>query len=206
MMHLRKTVPSAIVMALMIQLVCFGATIRPNDDVTVRGSTGYNASSPFGLFVKNSSDVSYMEYTLGGVAATEAKLVLHNDDDGVSNPWTIVIKGSEFSFDETTFANSSAGSGWSQVGTIPGVMAIDFYEMDLTTWYNDNLGKTMSLYMTRDAQPGGSGPIFEDREGTKTGDALTYGPRLEVNEIPEPATILLLSTGLGLMIRRRRKI
>ena len=181
MMYLRKTIPSAIVLVLTFQLVCFGTVrINPNDDVTLRGSTNYNASSPFGLFVKNSNDVSYMEYTLGSVAVTEAKLVLHNDDPGVSNPWTIVVKGDEFSFDETTFNTTFAGSGWPQVGTIPNVMAVDFYEMDLTDWYNDNLGKTMSLFMTRDTQPGGSGPIFEDREGTKTGDALTYGPRLEL--------------------------
>ena len=58
---------------------CYADRINPNDDVTLRGSTNYNASSPFGLFVKNSDDVSYMEYTLGSSAASEAKLVLHND-------------------------------------------------------------------------------------------------------------------------------
>ena len=168
-------------LVLMAHLPTFADTLYPNDDVTIRGSTNYNASDPFGLFVKNSGDVSYIEYTLGSLPVTEAKLVLHNDDTGVSNPWTIVVKGDEFSFDEATFNTTFAGSGWPQVGTIPNVMAVAFYEMDLTTWYNNNLGKTMSLFMTRDTQPSGSGPIFEDREGTKTGDALTYGPRLEVD-------------------------
>jgi len=205
-MKCKNVIFVVLITGLMVTLPAFGTVrINPNDDVTLRGSTNYNAHDPFGLFVKNSSDVSYMEYTLGSIAATDAKLVLHNDDAGVSNPWTIVIKGSEFGFDETTFTGTDTSS-WPQVGTIPGVMAIDFYEMDLTTWYNNNLDKTMSMFMTRDTQPSGSGPIFEDREGTKTGDALTYGPRLEVEEIPEPATMLLLSTGLGLMIRRRRKI
>jgi len=204
-MKCKNVVFVVLIAGLMITLPAFGTlVITPNDDVTLRGSTNYNAHSPFGLFVKNSSDVSYMEYTLGGVAATEAKLVLHNDDSGVSSPWTIVVKGDEFSFDETTFNDTYAGSGWSQVGTIPGVMSVAFYEMDLTTWYNDNLGKTMSLFLTRDAQPGGSGPIFEDREGTKTGNALMYGPRIELTPVPEPGTMLLLSTGIGLLIRRRK--
>jgi len=180
--------------------------INPNNDVTIRNGANKNASDPFGLFVKNSSDVSYMEYTLDSTAALEARLVLHNDDAGVSNPWEIVIKGDEFSFDEATFNDTFAGSGWPQVGTMPGVMAIDFYEMDLTVWYNENLGKTMSLFMTRDAQPGGSGPIFEDREGTKTGNALMYGPRIEVVEIPEPVSLTLLSLGLGLCLRGRRRM
>ena len=168
----------------------------------IRSGSNKNASSPFGLFVKNAGDVSYMEYTLGNVAVPEAKLVLHNDDAGVSALWTIVVKGAEFSFDEATFNDTYAGSGWAQVGTIPNVMAIDFYEMDLTTWYNNNLGKTMSLFMTRDVQPGGSGPIFEDREGTKTGDAAEYGPRI----IPEPSCLVLMLAGLGLLARRRRNI
>jgi len=201
----RASLLLVVMMGLMVAAPAL-ATLRinPNDDVTIRGSTNYNATSVFGLFVKNSSDVSYMEYTLGSVEASEAKLVLHNDDAGVTSPWEIVIKGSEFDFDETSFNDGSAGSGWAVAGTIPGVMAIDFYEMNVTAWYNANLGKTMSLFMTRDSQPGGSGPIFEDREGTKTGDAVMYGPRLEVTEVPEPATLLLLSAGVGLMIRRRR--
>ena len=187
-MNPQKMTIITIALVLIVHLPTFGATLYPNDDLTIRNSANKNASSPFGLFVKNSSDVSYMEYTLGNIVATEAKLVLHNDDAGVTSPWTIVLKGSEFSFDETTFNDTFAGSAWSQVGTIPNVKAIAFYEMDMTAWYNDNLGKTMSLFMTRDAQPGGSGPIFEDSEGTKTGDALTYGPRLEVTAAPAKAT------------------
>ena len=62
-----------IAQVLMFQLVCFGAVrINPNDDVTLRGSTNYNASDPFGLFVKNSNDVSYIEFTLGSLPVTEA--------------------------------------------------------------------------------------------------------------------------------------
>ncbi len=169
----------------------FAATLYPNDDVTLRGSTNYNASDPFGLLVKNFTDVSYLEFTLGSIAATEAKLILWQGDTGVSNPWTIVVKGDEYNFDEATIT-SGPGSTWPVVGTFdvtgttsnPPVQA--FYEMDLTDWYNNNLGKTMSLFMTRNVQPAGSGPIFEDREGTKTGDGVNYGPRIILDPVAAP--------------------
>jgi len=184
-MYPQKMSVVTIGLVLMAHLPTFADTLYPNDDVTLRGSTNYNATSPFGLFVKNSGDVSYMEYTLGSVAVTEAKLVLWQGDTDVENPWTIVVKGDEYNFDEATIT-SGPGPTWPVVVTFdvtgttgnPPVQA--FYEVDLTSWYNNNLGKTMSLFITRNTQPAGSGPIFEDKEGTKTGDAPTYGPRLEL--------------------------
>ena len=193
-MKLEKVIILALAMGLIPSLPTFAATLYPNDDVTLRGSTNYNASDPFGLFVKGSGDVSYMEYTLGSLPVTEAKLVLWQGDTGVSNPWTIVVKGDEYNFDEATIT-SGPGPTWSVVGTFdvtgttgnPPVQA--FYEMDLTTWYNNNLGNTMSLFMTRDVQPAGSGPIFEDKEGTKTGDGLTYSPRITIDTGESPPLI-----------------
>lgn len=180
------------------------ARIDPFGDTTVRGSTNKNASSPFGLFVKNSSDVSYLEFNLGGTAVPGAKLVLHNDDAGVSALWDVVVNAEEFTFDEASFNDSGLGTSWANVGTIPGVMAIDFYELDITDWYNANLGKTMSMYLTRVNQPSGSGPIFEDREGTKTGDAVSFGPRIET--VPEPASLLLMAVSAGgLLLSRKRR-
>ena len=99
-MKCKKMICVALIMGLMVTLPAFGAVrINPNDDVTLRGTTNYNASDPFGLFVKGSGDVSYMEYTLGNIAALDAKLVLWQGDTGVSNPWTIVVKGDEYNFD-----------------------------------------------------------------------------------------------------------
>ena len=206
MSKVKKVFIVVLVLSLLTALPAFATiSINPNDDVTTRGSSNYNASDPFGLFVKGSSDVSYLEFDFGSIAVRSAILTLHNDDAGVTNPWEIVVRGEKFDFDETIFTGTDV-SGWGRVGTISGVMDIAFYSLDMTSFYNDNLGEKITLQLGRDSQPGGSGPIFEDREGTKTGDALTYGPHIEVNEIPEPATILLFSTGLGLVIRRRRKI
>ena len=153
--------------------------LYPNDDVTTRGSSNYNASAPFGLFVKGSSDVSYLEFDFGSIAVRSAILTLHNDDAGVTNPWEIVVRGEKFDFDETIFTGTDV-SGWGRVGTISGVMDIAFYSLDMTSFYNDNLGEKITLQLGRDSQPGGSGPIFEDREGTKTGDSITFGPQLKI--------------------------
>ncbi|MBN2269156.1 MAG: PEP-CTERM sorting domain-containing protein [Sedimentisphaerales bacterium] len=198
-----KVILISVTVILAASLPTLAGVIYPNDDVTLRGSTNYNASAPFGLFVKNSGDVSYMEFELGITEALEATLTLHNDDAGVTNPWEIVVRGDEFSFDETTFTGTDVSS-WTRVGTIPHVVDVAFYTLNLTDFYNDNLGKTITLHLGRDVQPSGSGPIFEDREGTKTGDALMYGPRIDVTPVPEPSCLLLLSFGAGLLARRRQ--
>lgn len=199
----KKAILTSMIVVLVAGLPAFADVIYPNDDVTLRGSTNYNAAPPFGLFVKNAGDVSYMEFDLGATEAIEVVLTLHNDDPGVTNPWEVVVRGAEFAFDETTFTGTNV-SGWTRVGTIPGVMEIAFYSMDITGFYNDNLGKTMTLHLGRDVQPSGSGPIFEDREGTKTGNALLYGPRIDITPIPEPSCLLLMSFGAALLARRRR--
>ncbi|NLX14304.1 MAG: hypothetical protein GXY44_11710 [Phycisphaerales bacterium] len=161
--------------------------IDPNDDCTLRGGHNDNASEPFGLFVKGISEVSYLEFTLGNTPVSQAKLIL-SQRDWLVNPWTIVVKGAEFQFDETTFTAWATGHGWPLVGTF----LVDgtrhnlpwqrVYQMDLTSWYNANLGKTMSLFLTRDYQPDVEvGPIFEDKEGTNTGIPYhpVHGPRIE---------------------------
>ena len=194
--------------------------IDPNADLTMRGNTEYNNSDPFGLFVKTANtDVSYIEFTLGSVAASQANLVLWQGDPGPSALWNVKVRGAEYSFTEGAgdfgsgnyvIGTEGTGNGnWPDVGTINGVQAVGFYNLDLTSWYNANLNKTMTLCLYVPAVPNtGSGPIFEDREGTKTGDAVTYGDRLEVTVVPEPGTLslLMLSAGIGMMILRRRKV
>ena len=201
-MRVMKMICVLVALAALAGVQARGEMIYPNDDCSTRGSTLYNASSPFGMLVKNSSDVGWVEFDLGATTAEMATLVLHNDDAGVSNPWEITVKGAEFNIDMGSFAGTDV-SGWEDVGSIPGVMAIDFYYLDVTGFYNSHLGQTVTLQLGRASQPGGSGPIFEDMEGTKTGDGLMYGPRLEVTPVPEPSCVVMLLIGAGCLYRRR---
>jgi len=182
-----------VVVALMVSQVFAQFRIDPNADVSLRGARNFNTTPPdFGLMVKGPDDVCYLEFTLGNTPAENARLVLHQQD-GVINPWTVIVRGAEFSFDEKTFTAHDTGYDWPLVGMFdvtrtqsnPPYFAV--CQMELTNWYNAHLGKTVSLLLTRQAQPDGqTGPIFEDREGTKTGDPQTYGPRIEWKPAPPP--------------------
>ena len=159
----------------------FADTITPNDDCAVRDSTNYDNYPPeLGLMVKNSGDVSWIEFDFGSETVSQALLTLFQADGGVTNPWTIVVKGAEYNFDETTFTGTNTSS-WTTVGTIPGVQADNqSHSLDITTFYNSNLGKTMTLQLGRDVQPAGNGPIFGDKEGTRSDTVPSDGPRINL--------------------------
>lgn len=177
-----KMVFGSIALALVIALPVLGTTIYPNDDCMTRGSTNYNATSVFGLLVKGASDLSWVEFDLADFAATEATLSIYQAWSPVHNAWEIVVKGAEFEFDETTFTGTNASS-WTRIGTIPGVQDKATYSLDITDFYNDHLGKTVTFQFGCEVQPNGDGPIFEDREGTLTGDGSLYGPKLNINSM-----------------------
>jgi len=124
----------------------FGDTITPNDDCTTRGSTNYNASHPFGLFVKNSDDVGWVEFTIGNDAVTDATLDIYQAWTPVPSTWTILVKGYVYNFNETTFTGTSTAS-WTTVGTIPNVSAVGSYSLDITDFYNNNLGSTVTFWL-----------------------------------------------------------
>jgi hypothetical protein len=163
-----------------------GAVVAPteilaNDDCCTRDGANYNAyGNELGLMVKYSGDASWIEFTLGNVAANQAVLTLMQADNDVANPWTIVVRGAEYNFNETTFTGTST-AGWTLIGSIPNVQADNTsHTLDITTFYNTNLGKTVTLNLYRDVQPDGSGPIFADREGTRPDTSASNGPRINI--------------------------
>ena len=155
----------------------FGDTITANDDCTTRGSTNYNANYPFGLFVKNSDDVGWVEFTIGTGAVSDATLDIYQAWASVPGSWTILIKGYVYNFTESTFTGTSTAS-WTTVGTIPNVSSVTSYSLDITDFYNNNLGNTVTFWLSRSTQPAGDGPIFEDKEGTLTGNGAVNGPKI----------------------------
>ena len=56
-----------------------------------------------------------------------------------------------------------------------------YHDLDMTTFYNNNLGRTVTLRLYRDVQPGGNGPIFGDKEGTRVDTTPSQGPKISIN-------------------------
>ena len=71
------------------------------------------------------------------------------------------------------FNNTFLGQSWDSVGSLTSVQATNvLYTLDVTSWYNANLGKTMSMFMEAPFTPdSGDGVTFEDKECSNTGDA-----------------------------------
>ncbi|MBN2269157.1 MAG: serine hydrolase [Sedimentisphaerales bacterium] len=178
-MRKSQTLFEAITLMLTIACPLLGATIYPNDDCTTRGGANYNATSVFGLLIKGPSDFGWMEYDIGEIPAEEAALTIYQAWESVQNEWEIIVKGAEFDFDETTFTGTNVGS-WTLIGAIPGIRSKAIYTIDITDFYNDHLGRTAAFQLSREVQPSGDGPIFEDREGTLTGDGVQYGPKVNI--------------------------
>jgi hypothetical protein len=177
-------------------LAAVGDTIVANDDVTVRGSTVYNNSDPFGLMAKTSNDTFYVEFTLGSTAVPSATLQLDNQYLAGAPNWDIGLEAQEYDFDDESF--TAPTGAYSSVGTLLGVGAVEIVTLDITSWYNANLGKTMTIHGYTVTYGSGSAPIFDDSEGTLGGTAPA------IVTIPEPTTLLLLSAGFGALIRRKR--
>ena len=196
---MKKLVLLVAVLGLVLPVFSAVATpIYANDDVTVRWNGIYNASSPFGLMTKQ-SDYFLMEFTLGSTAAASATLELNNNWPAGS-VYTIAFQSLEYDFDDNTLTKAAADAltGFQAVANMDNVQATGTYTVDITSWYNANLGKTMTLKGTDPIGSGADAPIFDDSENTL---GLTV-PAIQV-VVPEPATLLLLSVG-GVLIRRKR--
>ena len=202
-----------------------GWAISANDDVTVRGSTVYDEVDAyagivwFGLFANGTNDRAYTEFTLGTVPATSATLSLYEYWEGglIGNPGvdgTTTIKGAVASFDESDNSAASLSDGsWPALGSFGISLGneIGFYNVDITSFYNANLGETVTfaIRFAGSGAPGsGDGPIFEDRELTAFWGGISSeadgAPLLNVEEIPEPTCLLLLAGGLCVLPRRRK--
>ncbi|HEX5223074.1 MAG TPA: Ig-like domain-containing protein [Verrucomicrobiae bacterium] len=204
------------------ELVAFSEVIYPNADVYVETSTsgtvtttydGQAVSSQivFGLAAANGVATgrrrSYLEFTIGDVPVTSAKLRLYNywgaNMGGGGNPAgsaTIRLLGTQvgmplqFSEPESPEVTTLVPPLESNFTTIVSGQLVDtvgWHEFDITSWYNARLGQTTTLLVRGVATSGFDFPLFEDRENTayNVGAANTIpgsGPQIVLNGYPEP--------------------
>jgi len=168
--------------ALSLELGVDPADILANEDCATRDGVNRNHyNNELGLLVKGAGDFSWIEFALGSIPVTQATLVIYQHDGGLTASWDITVRGAEYSFDETTFTGTDVSS-WTVIGIIPNVWVFgQTCYLDITDFYNDNLGKTVTLQLKCDNIPDlSNGPVFEDHEGTRTGNGATYGPKISI--------------------------
>jgi len=189
-------------------------TIPANDDTwTGAESPGSNYDEVDGIKIRwtlvGHYRVGWLEYTLGATAVTDATFYLNNPSQTAGVPLTLQLVGDEYGFDETTLTANSAPdtSGWTDLGTWVWGPAPDsdigWFSKDITSFYNNNLGKTVTISISSLTQTNYAGPVFEDREGTA---GSTNYPYIDFTEVPEPCSLLALAAGfVGMVLRRRSR-
>lgn len=161
--------------------------ILPNDDCYVYKNEPTSAHDADGLhsgffswggFGTGAERQTFIEVTLGTSAVSEAKLWLYWQQ--VDSTYNGSIKGAQYGFDETalTWNNKPNISSWSTVvGSLSGTISVGWHGLDITTFYNNHLGQTVTFAIVGSVEY--KDGYFEDREGSRTGDS-DNGPYIEL--------------------------
>jgi len=177
-----------------------GETIYPNDDTFTDAGIPASPQDNNGLLVKCSpTRYGWIEFTLGSQPVQPATLYVYNYVDGTV-PFVLRFKGNVYSFNEgsLTWDNQPDTGGWTHLGDRTMNDTAQWYSLDITDFYNDHLGQTVTISL-KCASGSGYGAWFEDREESKTGQSsnrprIDCTPEVEVPPIieevsPDPDSI-----------------
>lgn len=162
-------------LALLMCSPVLGQTIGANDDTyTYSGSSGTNYDNQ-GILVKYSpTRYGWVEFTTGSSAVSQATLRIYSTNSA-NQP--IELRAAQYNFSEgsLTWSNQPNADSWTLLGNW-NVVGTGWSTLDITSFYNSNLGKTITIRL-KGTSPVGDGPYFEDREksrGTSNTPRIDY--------------------------------
>lgn len=165
-----------------------------------------------GITVKGQSSyrrIGFLEYAFGDIAVTEATLHMYHVAKWSDPTYRVDFRGGEATWDESAITWNTGvpeGSGqWPVIGQWTAGAAGLWYTLDITDFYNDNLGKSMTFRLSSPDGGANQGGSYEDRLGGRGSGNPHY---ISFTPVPEPSSLLALASGFvglaGVAIRRRR--
>jgi hypothetical protein len=216
----------AICLVGLMAVPALGLMITPNDDVTVVRNSPDGTDNGERLFLLYNNKVvggmpnnrvlktAHLEFALDSEAVAQATLNLFalelpGSPTGTNTFGYVYGRVGQFTETTATWNNMWGGdvnpdwSGWTLLGDVQEFatqQAVQVYgSMDITAFYNANLGQTVHIAMQNSTPINGVNPVsFASKENT-TPNSTPYIDAV----VPEPVSLMLLALGSVFLCRRR---